>query len=306
MTANKRESLASVLGGVLASTAAVPVTFPLLAIQVAQQVGGKSNSAIASNLADSTVVWNGLVWALGSALAGHSAYFASFEMVFKATSGTCGRLDMQNSRTSLTSGWASSALLTRTLLSSAVATAVNTPFEILKTRSIAQSGPKTLLVAGQHWTDASNNFMSAITEWNSLVRGFVGNMGGLIGTAIQFSIYHSLLPRMAGNAKAGSAKHAALSATTGVIASGVATTLTFPIDTLKSMVMAADAGGMTFHQAANSILTDRGLSGFYDGLAPALWRNAATAFVTFLLYPVCTTMILGVLTETEASKPNRK
>eukprot|EP00951_Prasinocladus_malaysianus_P004668 scaffold32979_cov29-Prasinocladus_malaysianus.AAC.1 len=292
MANGKQNRLAGVIGGVVASTTAALLTFPLVASQISQQVGSNAPFTSPHNGLETAALWSGLIWALGSALAGYSVYFSSFEMVFTASNDNGS--EISGLQRFIKPRWAHMSLLTRTLLSSAVATIVNTPFEILKTRSIAGKGSQNAM-EGRQGAASFIISVSAALDWSSLISGFVGNTSGLLGTAIQFTIYHSLLPRLSKNVEPGSALHAARSANIGVFASGVATTLTFPLDTLKSVVMSADAGDVSFYEAAAGILADRGAPGFFSGLTPALLRNAATAFVTFLLLPVCTTVTSRLL-----------
>mmetsp|Transcript_31714 Transcript_31714/g.75310 ORF Transcript_31714/g.75310 Transcript_31714/m.75310 type:complete len:284 (-) Transcript_31714:226-1077(-) len=267
--------VAAVFGGVLAGTLAVPCVFPLTALQVTRQVAGNASVAAES--------LSGLGWAIGSALAGHSAYFASFELLF-APKASGNRIWDKLTKTIPPTA----ILLFRTILSSTMATIVNTPFEVMKTRSIAGGEAVQPIPLG----------------FELIRRGFPGNLGGLLGGAIQFTTYHSLMPYVyKGLPNHVSAKVVAvISAAVGVLSSFVATTLVFPIDTVKSVIMAAEASPESFLSAMFAVYDQRGFAGFYDGVAYALCQNAATAGIMFLAYPILTRYAASLLSKKKIAR----
>lgn len=240
----------AVLAGTAAGLLSTLISHPLDVLATRRQVCGAQPARRAPRGA-----FNGIAWALASALVGNAFFFYADAELALLLHGRAGP----------------SAALLRSLGASLVAAAVNTPFEVLKKRAIM----------ARH--EASGEHSMAFLADPHFVLANVLPM--ILGTTTTFTSYRLLCE--AATAAGHSAEAPLVSGCVGMASGLLGEAVCAPLNTIKSVVLvsAKSVPPTGVLRAARRIVKTSGARGLFAGLAPSLLRSLVPGFVMFAALP---------------------
>ncbi|XP_056437829.1 peroxisomal membrane protein PMP34 [Gadus chalcogrammus] len=300
------ETLVHAVAGAVGSVTAMSVFFPLdtarLRLQVDENRKSKSTPVILAEIAKEEGVlslYRGWFPVISSLCCSNFVYFYTFNTLKKLASAGPGR---PRPATDLLMG----------VVSGAVNVILTTPMWVVNTRLKLQGAKfRNEDLRQTHYKGIFDAFYRIVSEegvatlWNSMLPSLVL----VFNPAVQFMFYEAM-KRKAG--KGGRAITSAEIFVIGAVAKAVATTGTYPLQTVQAILRfgqyKGDGKGGAFASLRSivALLMDRikkhGFLGLYKGLEAKLLQTVLTAALMFVVYEKITTATFKVMRINKAMK----